>query len=515
MVALAMVALMGPVQDARPPARRAAGLAVVNGWYTHGGRVVWGYAQHNGWWRAGQRPNLARNAPGEVGPNRTEDLPKLVEAMLRYGYPGFEHNFGLWFDRRRDAHDTARRTDDRAVPPFLEQPWARTGPGAAWDGLPKYDLERFNDWYYQRLRAFADLCDRHGAVLFHHTYMQHALLETNAHYVDFPWRPANCLQPTGLPDSTPAANALYDVSHPVRRALHRAAIRKGLDELGGHTNVVFLCSQEYTGPLAFMQFWMDTVAEWERERGRRAHLGLSATKDVTDAILRDPVRGPRVGTVDLRYWCYQHDGTLFAPEGGREVPGRYAGTPLVEATTPEQLYRQVAEYRKLYPNKALLHGLPGSLEQAWALLMGGASMLVGQLPYPELADPKEYIAPERCVAILPTYRFLRERLGTSLPRMRPDAIAGAGRGSAWALSDGVSTVLACALAGGDLTLDLSGLRGRLRALWFEPATGRTLAAGEVTGGARRAFTTPSAGLWALLVERSGGPSRPPRPRSRP
>jgi len=88
-----------------------SGLMVRNGWYVHDGKVVWGLAQHNGWWRAGQRPNIARNAPGAVGPNRTEDLDRLSDAMLRFGYPGFEHNFGLWYDRRRDAHDRMRRTD--------------------------------------------------------------------------------------------------------------------------------------------------------------------------------------------------------------------------------------------------------------------------------------------------------------------------------------------------------------------------------------------------------------------
>ncbi|MFC1806126.1 DUF6298 domain-containing protein [Planctomycetota bacterium] len=85
--------------------RRAAGLRVMNGWYVQKGRAIWGYGQHNGWWRPGQRPNLTRNAPGTTAPNRTEDLDKLTDAMLRYAYPGFEHNFGLWYDRRRDADD--------------------------------------------------------------------------------------------------------------------------------------------------------------------------------------------------------------------------------------------------------------------------------------------------------------------------------------------------------------------------------------------------------------------------
>jgi len=87
------------------------GLQVQDGWYVHNGSVVWGNAQHNGWWRAGQRPNLTRNALGQIRPNRTEDLVKLTDNMLRYGYPGFEHNFGLWYDRRRDAHDTSQRQE--------------------------------------------------------------------------------------------------------------------------------------------------------------------------------------------------------------------------------------------------------------------------------------------------------------------------------------------------------------------------------------------------------------------
>ncbi|WP_240421365.1 DUF6298 domain-containing protein [Paenibacillus periandrae] len=43
--------------------------------------------------------------------------------MQKHGFPGFEHCYGLWFDRRRDAHDTVWRPDSYAVPPFLEHPW--------------------------------------------------------------------------------------------------------------------------------------------------------------------------------------------------------------------------------------------------------------------------------------------------------------------------------------------------------------------------------------------------------
>jgi hypothetical protein len=120
---------------AAPPAS-AGGLEVQNGWYSQDGHVRWGYIQHNGWWRAGQRANLTRRAPvdGDVNnytnldvrPNRMEDLDSLTDNMNNYGYPGFEHNYGLWFDRRRDAHDTAQRTNPTSSPHF----WNNRGPGA-------------------------------------------------------------------------------------------------------------------------------------------------------------------------------------------------------------------------------------------------------------------------------------------------------------------------------------------------------------------------------------------------
>ena len=481
------------------------GLSVQKGWYVHGDAVVLGYVQHNGWWRAGQRPNLARNAPQQAGPNRTEDLEQLTNAMLRYGYPGFEHNFGLWYDRRRDAHDERQRRDSRAKAPFLEQPWARTQQGVAWDGLPKYDLTKYNDWYFQRLKKFADLCDRQGAILFHNHYMQHALLETNAHYVDFPWRPTNCIQDTEMPNRNPAASAFYDISHPTRRALHRAYIRKCLDALGANTNVVFLCSEEFTGPKAFMEFWLDTIADWEREtsaegrKRRKVHVGLSATKDVLDGILADRERAKNISTIDLRYWWYQSDGRLFAPPGGRDVAGRF--THEIRRTTPEQIHRQVIEYRKKFPGKAIIHGNPGTRQHAWAAWTGGASMLVGQLPYPGKSDPKEYISPELCEAIQPSYEFVRKHLAATWPQMscRDDLIQA--DNPVWCLATPSGECLIYAVRGGAMDVNLSNAAGSFRARWLDPRTGvlKNVREGAISGGAVVQFEAPDERDWALWL----------------
>lgn len=502
-------------------AQAEGGLKVENGWFTHDGRVIWGYAQHNGWWgglrRKGSpfnsykvRTNITRNAPGRVGPDLTEDLDKLTDAMVKYGYPGFEHCYGLWYDRRRDAHDTEQRKDANVVPPLLEQPWARSETGTAWEGLPKYDLTKYNDWYFKRLREFAALCDKKGAILFHNHHMQHALLEQFPHYADFPWRPANCIQDTGMPDNIPAANAFYDVSNPVRRELHRAYIRKCLDELSDYANVIHLTGHEYTGPLSFMQFWMDTIDEWEKEKGKKVQIGLGATKDVMDAILSDPKRGPKVSTIDLRYWWYKPDGSLHAPPGGKEVAGRYSSGSEAGKTTPQQIYRQVREYRDKYPECAIIHTiLPASREITWAFLMGGGSMLIERMEYADSKTgnawdpPSDYIAPPASAVIQPTYDFIKTHLAKSLPKMKPADLVLDNQDRIWCLADPGKTYLVYALQGGEIRLNLQAAQGDFEAKWLNPRTGELLDGGELKGGGILSFKAPDGQDWTLYLVQSG------------
>jgi uncharacterized protein DUF6298/collagenase-like protein with putative collagen-binding domain len=506
------------VPDAPAPGR---GLRIEYGWFVHDQRLIWGYAQHNGWW-GGYRKNsswihqykvrtaLCRNAPGQVGPGFTEDLDRLTGAMVRYGYPGFEHNYGLWYDRRRDNHDTQKRTDGKAAAPFLEQPWARSGIGTAWDGLSKYDLTKFNAWYFGRLQEFAGLCETKGTILFHNFYMQHSLLETEAHYVDFPWRPTNCIQKTALPDTLPAANAFYDVSHPLRRKLHRTYIRKCLDELGEYANVIHLTSEEYTGSQAFVEFWIDTILAWEQEKGKQVKIGLAATKDVMDAILADPVRGPRICTVCLSGWWYKVNGDLYAPPGGKEIPGRYTGK-LAEQTTPESLYRQVREYRRQYPEKAIILHHKGDVDKMWSFLMAGGSMLIGRMQYPDSSPPKQpweqpdsYIAPAESVLIQPTYDFIRTHLSDALVRMKPVELVKSKTGPSWCLAEAGQNYLIFALKSGRVELDLTGTPGvSYAARWFDPRSGTLEPAqpGVVKGGKTITFKSPDQQSRVLWVRR--------------
>ena len=461
----------GPAPSTRPTARP---LAVRNGWLTRDGELLTGGRVGTTWWRGSILPTRAREfgigltrfVPGRDGDGFTDDLDALSDRLVATGKAALEHHWGLWYDRRRDDHQMVRRADGDVWPPFYESPWARSGRGTAWDGLSKYDLGTFNPWYFDRLDTFAGLCDRKGLALFHQAYFQHNILEAGAHWADFPWRPANCLQDTGFPEPPPyaggkrvfMAEVFYDIDHPVRRALHREYIRKCLDTLGGHPNVVFFTGEEYTGPLPFMRFWLDTVTEWEKETGRDVLVGLSCTKDVQDAILADPARGPAVSAVELKYWWYSSEGTLYAPEGGKNLAPRQQ---LREWKGPkkrsvEQTARQVREYRARYPEKAVL--FTGGPDDGWAVLAAG-----GSLPdLPRRTDPE---------------------LRAVLPRLRPFGTSGADARQ-WVLADPGHHYLAYAGPGQALRIDLNADRTRFALRRIDPVTGMASSSGEPVEGGR-------------------------------
>lgn len=64
--------------------------------------------------------------------------------------------------------------------------------------MSKYDLTKYNKFYWSRLKQFADLADQNGLVLVHQNYFQHNIIEAGAHYADFPWRTANNINNTGF-----------------------------------------------------------------------------------------------------------------------------------------------------------------------------------------------------------------------------------------------------------------------------------------------------------------------------
>jgi hypothetical protein len=421
----------------------------------------------------------------------------------------FDYHYGLWYDRRRDDHTMVRQASGDVAPPFLEQPFARTGNIAdpAWNGLSKYDLTKFNPWYWRRLHDFARLCDERGLVLVHQNYFQHNILEAGAHWADCPWRPANNVNDTGLPEPPPyvgdkrifMARNFYDVTNAKLRALHRGYIRQCLDNFADTSNVIQMTSAEYSGPLEFTQFWLDTIIEWEREQlkagskeqgagstkaGSRLRapgsvlIGLSAPKDVQDAILDDPERGPHVDVIDIRYWAYTAGDGLYAPEGGQNLaPRQHLRQTRQKSGGFAAIVKAVREYRKRYPDKAVTYyadmNCPSGRD-GWAVLMGGGSL-------PNVKLPAE--------------------LAKVIPTMRPvdKIVSGPGQ---WCLGGSNGDYLIYSDApDGNIAVNLSAVQGRYRVYWIQAQSGAMKLGGEVSGGEMVRMAAGSSALWLSRVPR--------------
>lgn len=326
--------------------------------------IAWwrGYLYENG---EPTGPAITRFTPGKSGPIFTDDLDELTDHMVKAGQTVLRQHYGLWYERRRMDHERMRRPDGDVWPPFYEQPFARSGQGKAWDGLSRYDLTKYNPWYFMRLREFAGLAREKGLVLVNEMYFQHNIIEAGAHWVDGPWRPTNNINGTHFTEPPPfngdtikMADEFYNLADPAYRALHRGYIRQCLANLAGEPNVIHTLSAENSGPLSFMQFWLDVVAEWEKETGQHPLIALSACKDVQDAILADPKRAAVVDVIDLTYWFRTERGEEFAPAGGQSLAPRQqlrlwkGGRPNRSSIT-----RMAEEYRAKFPGKAVITGL--------------------------------------------------------------------------------------------------------------------------------------------------------------
>ena len=473
---------------ARESAAPLKPLRVENAQFTIEGERAWTARTMWSWFQAqmprslapGYGPAITRFAPGRTGLGLTDNLGEVAAAMPPRSV--FYHHYGLWYDRRRVNHNYYGSPEMRTGEvwaPFMELPWARSGRGKAWDGLSKFDLTRFNPWFFERVKAFADLCDRRGLVLYYNFYFQHWLLESRSHYVDFPWRPVNTIQQTELPDEVPAANTFYDLGNPVRRELHRLYIRKSLDVLEDNSNVVYGIDREYTGSLEFVRFWLDTLAEWSAERGKKLYISLEIPKEQMDAVLEDPARGPLITAVDFHHWTYRPDGRLFAIRGRlnrapREQSGdivteeelaalrervkdpAFRGTRITNAPEYQQLrqglwdsskpmrYRAWREYRDRYPSLVILRE---------------------QDEYPELSRAIEKHIPREARV-----------------RTRPSSLVRGHTETSWAMADPGRNYVVYSMDGHAAELDLSRDGNVYRVSWLDSATGELKDGARVKGG---------------------------------
>jgi hypothetical protein len=219
------------------------------------------------------------------------------------------------------------------------QPWARTGPGEASDGKPKFDLDIHHQTFFDRLRDRVTGAGDRGiyvAVMFFEGWALH-LSPAPDHVEGHPFHAANNVNAIGI-------SSILDYQvlplEPRIQQLQEAYVRKVIDTVHDLPNVLWEVANESSGggsvdaDFAAMlgqpgnpdwgnstewQYWViDLVKSYEAEMGYDTHpIGMTMQFPVPDQTkVNDPLLDSRADWISPGY-----DDEIFA-EGGHPMAPR-------------------------------------------------------------------------------------------------------------------------------------------------------------------------------------------------
>lgn len=167
---------------------------------------------------------------------------------------------------------------------FTPQPYARTGPGLAVDGLPKFDLERFNPEYFARLRQRVEAAANRGiycaVMLFEAWAIKWPTDETDM-WATHPMNGNNNIN--GVTDDPKAVNGrnwgVHSMRCPQILCWQEEFVKKVVDTLNDLDNVLWeVCNEIPYTPEALE--WTSHIAlfikSYEAEKPHQHMVGITA-----------------------------------------------------------------------------------------------------------------------------------------------------------------------------------------------------------------------------------------------
>lgn len=189
--------------------------------------------------------NLVDMGPSD--PPEPFDFEAYLDFLERYG-----HNFirlWTWEHFEWDTRANGRWGKDRPhrVAPH---PWPRTGPGVALDGKPRFDLSKFNEDYFQRLRKRVVAAHARGiyvsVMLFEGWAMQRMPDAWRSH----PFNPANNINGVdGDANGDGLGLEVHTLAKEEITRIQEAYVRKVVETVGDLDNVLYEISNE-AGPFS-------------------------------------------------------------------------------------------------------------------------------------------------------------------------------------------------------------------------------------------------------------------------
>jgi len=389
---------------------------------------------------------------GPTDPPARFDYAAYLDYLGRHG-----HNFTrmwTWESAKWNPKEAGRNASLYVFP----HPWARTGPGEARDGKPKFDLVKYDPEYFGRLRSRVSEAGRRGihvsVMLFEGWGMQFAPGAWESH----PFHPDNNVNGlNGDANGDGKGLEVHELAVPPVTAAQEAYVRKVIDTVNDLDNVLYEISNENHPPSTEWQYHMIRfIHDCEKTKPKQHPVGM--TFQYKGGSNRTLFESPAE-------WISPN------PDGGyRDNPPPADGWKVVLSDTDH------------------LWGIGGNAGWVWKSFLRGHNVLFMD-PYDGVVLGKKF--EPRWEPILrgmgAALRYARRMdLSKALPR-------GELSSTNYCLAEPGKAYLAYLPATDEVTLDLSAAPGRFSCEWFDPSTGDVKPGGPVEGGDRRALKAPFAG----------------------
>jgi hypothetical protein len=344
---------------------------------------------------------------------------------------------------------------------FSPMPYPRPGPGLAQDRKPKYDVSRFNQEYFDRLRQRVIDAGKRGVyvsiMLFDGWGVENKDNEHNP-WPGHPYNPANNINGIdGDPNKDGAGREVHTLNIEAINDLQLAYVHKVIDTVNDLDNVLYEISNESSGDsLAWQYAMIDEIHRYEARKARQHPVGMT-------------VIYPAGSNADL----LASPAEWISPNGDINNPEAAAGKKVV-----------------LYDTDHLC-GICGDRKWVWRSLTRGLN--------PILMDPYEEDNSPIWAEIRRNMGYARQYADRiNLAKMIPRGdLASSGYALAYTGSESAE-YLVYLPESRNVTVDLSAAVGELKVEWFNPSNGARAAGKTVTGGAKRSFTSPFSGTDSVL-----------------
>ncbi|MBI4907367.1 MAG: hypothetical protein HY820_27325 [Acidobacteria bacterium] len=385
------------------------------------------------------------------------------------GYLAFlqrhNHNFfRLW---RWETTRWSDRFSAERVNYCRPHPWVRSGPGMATDGEPKFDLTRFNQDYFDRLRARVKAAGDRGiytAIMLFEGWEIQFTNAWDAHPFHAPNNVNNveadlngdgrALEYNSLSD-TPAAKRVLD--------LQKAYVRKVIDTVNDLDNVLYeIANETHAASTAWQYHMIGYIKGYQSAKPKQHPVGMTFQyQGGTNKTLEDSPAD----------WISPNPGD--AKQNYREDPCSNCLTKVVVSDT-DHLWGHTG----------------GDAIWVWKSFTRGLNVLFMEelLPSPTWQDSARR-------AMGQVRRYAQKM---NLAAMKPEEGLAATR---YCLAERGREYLVFQHNKGEFTVNLTGASGTFQAEWLDIHTDKVIPASPVTGGANRTFTTPFPGPAALHLRR--------------